>query len=93
MSSDDFDEDDLPMNDEEYDKIQRRITLITEIEALAINHVKILDLYLAKFKETEDPYWLDEGTKRGKEYKVKRKVLVDEYIALGGVNLPKEDLR
>jgi hypothetical protein len=96
MNSDEFDEDDeddMPMNDAEYDKIQRRITLITQIETLAINHVKILDLYLAKFKETEEPYWLEESIKRGKEYNVNRKILVDEYVSLGGVNLPKEDLR
>ncbi len=98
MSSDDSDysdedyENDLPMNDEEYDRIQKRIDLLGQIELLAVNQVKILDLYLAKFKETEEPYWLDEGTKRSNEYKTKRKILVSEYIALGGSNLPKEDL-
>ena len=87
---DDFEnQNNQPMNDEEYDRIQKRIKLLTLLEQLGHESLKTTNLFMMKYRETDDISWLEKATNLCLLFKEQKAITIEEYKALGGTNYPK----
>lgn len=81
-----------PLNDEEFDRIQKRIKILKYLADMAEDQLRTVNLLAAKAKETKNYYWVKRFKEVKIEYDEKKKLSLKEYKDLGGVNFPKEDM-
>lgn len=81
-----------PLNDVEFDRIQKRIKILNDISDMAEEQLRTINLLAAKARETKNSYWVKRFKEVKIEYDEKKKISLKEYKDLGGVNFPKEDM-
>lgn len=87
-----WDYQERPLNDDEFDRIQKRIKILNDLADLSEDQLRTMNLLAAKAKETKNDYWVKRFKEVKIEYDEKKKISLKEYKDLGGVNFPKEDM-